>query len=84
MATLQPTPDPNEQIATDTQPSTGGPTTNQNPDADPDPNASGNPETAIQEELGDGAGIRGGYGDASQENGLEGGVDSAPDGSPGK
>ncbi len=52
---------------------------------DPDPNASGNPEAAsTQENLGDGAGIRGDYGNASQTNGLEGGPDSAPDGSPGK
>jgi hypothetical protein len=82
MSTFQFNPDPNAQEATDAQPSTAGPVTKQ--DADPDPNASGNPETAIQEELGDGAGIRGGYGDASQENGLEGGPNSAPDGSPGK
>lgn len=84
MATSQTTPDPHDQQPTDAQPSTAGPTTNQTPAADPDPNASGNPETAIQEELGDGAGVRGGYGDASQENGVEGGVNSAPDGSPGK
>ena len=81
MATTQPAP---HQPASDPQPSTAGPATNQNPDADPDPNASGNPETAISDELGDGAGIRGGYGDASQENGLEGGPEAAPDGSPGK
>ena len=82
MTNLQTTPDPNDQEATDAQPSTAGPITNQ--DADPDPTASGNPEAATQSTLGDGAGIRGGYGDASQENGLEGGPDSAPDGSPGK
>ncbi len=76
MASLQTTPDPNEQTATDAQPSTAGPATNQDAaTADPDQNASGNPETATQEDLADsdGAGIRGGYGDASQENGLEGG-----------
>ena len=86
MATSQTTPDPNEQAATDAQPSTAGPVTNQSPAADPDPNASGNPETVTQADLAssDGAGIRGGYGDASQENGLEGGPDAAPDGSPGK
>ena len=82
MANLQTTPDPNNQEATDAQPSTAGPITNQ--DADPDPTASGNPEAATQSTLGDGAGIRGSYGDASQENGLEGGPDSAPDGSPGR
>lgn len=84
MATPQPAPDPQNPPVADSQPSTAGPATNQTSDADPDPSASGNPETAIQEELGDGAGVRGGYGDASQENGMEGGVDSAPDGSPGR
>ncbi len=50
---------------------------------DPDPKASGNPEaTSTQANMGDGAGIRGEYGDASQTNGMEGGPDSAPDGSP--
>lgn len=47
-----------------------------------------NPEAAIpestQENMGDGAGIRGGYGDSSQTNGLEGGPEetakkAAPD-----
>ena len=78
-----------EQTPTDPRPdqaSTGGTT--------PDQNAPGNPEAdtahdgalpeSTQQNMGDGAGIRGGYGDASQENGLEGGPDSAPDGSPGK
>lgn len=84
MATFQNNPDPSDQTPTDAQPSTAGPTTNQNLDADP--NASGNPETVTQEDLAnsDGAGIRGDYGDASQENGLEGGPNSAPDGSPGR
>ena len=50
---------------------------------DPDPKASGNPESTItQSSMGNGAGIRGNYGDASQTNGMEGGPDSAPDGSP--
>lgn len=85
MATLSTSPDPQNQVATDAQPSTAGPAMNQSPDADPDPNASGNPETVTQEDLAesDGAGIRGEYGNASQENGLEGGPDAAPDGSPG-
>ena len=44
----------------------------------PNGNASGNPEASnppvsTQENMGDGAGIRGDYGDASQTNGLEGG-----------
>ena len=84
MASLQNTPDPNDQQPTDAQPSTAGPVTNQDAATpDPDPNASGNPETATQADLAgsDGAGIRGGYGNASQENGLEGGQDPAPDGS---
>ena len=63
------------------QPSTGGPITN--PGADGDQYASGNPETATQEDLAssDGAGIRGDYGDAEQTNGLEGGTetDATPD-----
>ncbi|WP_375434467.1 hypothetical protein [uncultured Hymenobacter sp.] len=50
---------------------------------DPDSQASGNPEaTSTQENMGDGSGIRGDYGDASQTNGMEGGPNSASDGSP--
>lgn len=37
---------------------------------------------STQSQMGDGSGIRGDYGNASQTNGLEGGPDSAPDGSP--
>ncbi len=64
------------------QPSTAGPITN--PDADGDQYASGNPETATQEDLvqSDGAGIRGDYGDAEQTNGLEGGAEAATDAGP--
>ena len=60
-------------------PSTGGPITN--PDADTDPNASGNPETVTQSDLAnsDGAGIRGDYGDSDQTTGLEGGEQSPAD-----
>ena len=53
------------------------------PKVDRDQNASGNPEagtaqdetipSSTQENMGDGAGIRGDYGDTSQTNGLEGG-----------
>jgi hypothetical protein len=53
---------------------------------DQDQNASGNPEAgtaadgaipeSTQENMGDGAGIRGEYGNASQTNGMEGGPDS--------
>ncbi|RYU79134.1 hypothetical protein [Hymenobacter persicinus] len=40
------------------------------------------PPTSTQSNLGNGEGIRGSYGDASQTNGLEGGPDSDEDGSP--
>jgi len=63
------------------QASTGGQTPDQH--ADKNQNAHGNPEAgtaqngalpgSTQENMGDGAGIRGDYGDASQTNGLEGG-----------
>lgn len=50
---------------------------------DQDPQASGNPEaTSTQENMGDGSGIRGEYGNAGQTNGMEGGANSAADGSP--
>ncbi|WP_310396427.1 hypothetical protein [Hymenobacter sp.] len=75
-----------EQTPTDPRPdhaSTGGETPDQG--ADRDQNASGNPEAgpaldgatpaSTQENMGDGAGIRGDYGNASQTNGLEGGPD---------
>jgi hypothetical protein len=77
-----------EQTPTDPRPdqaSTGGKTTSQGTDRDQ--NASGNPEAgttadgampaeSTQENMGDGAGIRGEYGNASQTNGMEGGNDS--------
>ena len=78
-----------EQNPTDPRPdrasaSTGGETPDQH--ADPDQNASGNPEAgtaadgaipeSTQQNMGDGAGIRGEYGNASQTNGMEGGPDS--------
>ncbi|WP_223651012.1 hypothetical protein [Hymenobacter psoromatis] len=84
MVTPNPAPDSGRPtpIEEGKQPSTGGPITN--PDADQDQNASGNPETATQEDLAgsDGAGIRGDYGDAEQTNGLEGGKDSMADATP--
>ena len=43
------------------------------PDASPD--QPGNIPSSTQQNMGDGAGIRGDYGDASQSNGLEGGPD---------
>ena len=77
--------DPRPDHASTDQASTGGETTPQGTDRDPD--ASGNPEagtaadgatpsTSTQQNMGDGAGIRGDYGNASQTNGLEGGPDS--------
>ena len=75
-----------EQIPTDPRPDQAS-TSGQTPDqgVDRDQNANGNPETgpandgatpnSTEENLGDGAGIRGGYGNASQTNGLEGGPD---------
>ncbi|MDO7888114.1 hypothetical protein [Hymenobacter cheonanensis] len=84
MVTPNPAPDSGRpsEIEEGKTPSTAGPITN--PDADPDPNASGNPETVTQEDLAksDGAGIRGDYGDAEQTNGLEGGDENATDASP--
>ena len=84
MVTPNPAPDAGRpsEIEENKVPSTGGPITNQ--DADPDPNASGNPETVTQEDLSssDGAGIRGDYGDAEQTNGLEGGDEAATDAGP--
>ncbi|MFD2721825.1 hypothetical protein ACFST9_24120 [Hymenobacter monticola] len=81
-----------EQNPTDPRPdqaSTGGQTPSQG--VDRDQNASGNPEagtaadgaipTSTQQNMGDGAGIRGDYGDASQTNGLEGGPDETADNS---
>ncbi|GAB3328673.1 hypothetical protein GCM10027511_38560 [Hymenobacter humi] len=78
-----------EQNPTDPRPdlastSTGGETPSQ--DTDRDQNATGNPEAgtaadgampteSTQQNMGDGAGIRGEYGTASQTNGMEGGDD---------
>ena len=69
-----PTPEPNP---TDPRPDQAPP-----PAASPDQNApettpaqNGTTPTSTQENMGDGAGIRGDYGNASQTNGLEGGPD---------
>ncbi len=48
--------------------------TDPRPDQAPKPNEGQIPEST-QEHMGDGSGIRGDYGDASQTNGLEGGPD---------
>ena len=52
--------------------------TPETPDAAPDqasPQPTSPQPTSTQQNMGDGAGIRGNYGDASQTNGLEGGPD---------
>ena len=41
------------------------------------PEGAGNASTSTQQNMGDGAGIRGDYGNASQTNGLEGGPDQS-------
>ena len=53
-------------------------TVNPTPDkaAGEQPQTGGNLPSSTQEHMGDGAGIRGDYGDASQTNGLEGGPDT--------
>lgn len=68
-----PTPEPN---LTDPRPDQA-PTPDQNVPATPktNPAKDGTIPTSTQENMGDGAGIRGDYGDASQTNGLEGGPD---------
>ncbi len=79
MVTPNPAPDSGRPTPIEGgKPSTGGSITNR------DQNASGNPETATQEDLAssDGAGIRGDYGDAEQTNGLEGGEKSMTDATP--
>ncbi len=70
-----------EKNPTDPRPDlAGAPKPAQPAGADRGPNASGTPEAgaipeSTQENMGDGAGIRGDYGDAEQTNGLEGGPD---------
>ena len=51
-------------------------TPNLDTDTDADTASSGNAPTSTQQNMGDGAGIRGDYGNASQTNGLEGGPDT--------
>ena len=68
-----PTPEPNP---TDPRPDQAA-SPDQNVPATPksSPAKDGTIPTSTQENMGDGAGIRGDYGDASQTNGLEGGPD---------
>ncbi|SNR39292.1 MULTISPECIES: hypothetical protein [Hymenobacter] len=63
-----PAPDPNEQKKNQTTESNEA----------PQPGS----QNTTQSTLTDGDGIRGGYGDSDQTNGLEGGEDAGPDGSP--
>ncbi|MDB5268738.1 MAG: hypothetical protein JWP58_1778 [Hymenobacter sp.] len=53
-------------------------TVNATPDKGPDeqPSTGTSIPSSTQQNMGDGAGIRGDYGDASQTNGLEGGPDT--------
>ena len=74
-----PTPEPNPtDPRPDQAPTTAAPT-DQNAPATPEtsPTQDGTTPTSTQENMGDGAGIRGDYGNASQTNGLEGGPDQA-------
>jgi hypothetical protein len=51
-------------------------TPNLDSNVDAAPASTSNASTSTQQNMGDGAGIRGDYGNASQTNGLEGGPDS--------
>ena len=72
-----PTPEPNPTDPRPDQAPTPAATPDQNVPATPktSPAKDGTIPTSTQENMGDGAGIRGDYGDASQTNGLEGGSD---------
>ena len=79
-----PSPEPTPTDPRPDQASTGGETPDQG--ADRDQNARNNPETgtapdgtppeSTQQDMGDGTGIRGDYGNTGQTNGLEGGPDA--------
>ena len=81
-----PTPEQNPTDPRPDQASTATPdqnaeadaTANPTPDkaAGEQPQTGGNLPSSTQERMGDGAGIRGDYGNASQTNGLEGGPDT--------
>ncbi len=82
-----PTPEQNptdprpDQASTPSPDSENNATVNATPDTAPDTQTSSGPAipSSTQQNMGDGAGIRGDYGDASQTNGLEGGPDERPD-----
>ena len=69
-----PNPEPNPTDPRPDQAPTPTPTTAA-PETAPD--KEGAASTSTQENMGDGTGIRGDYGNASQTNGLEGGPDQA-------
>ena len=69
-----PNPEPNPTDPRPDQDPTPTPTTAA-PETAPD--KEGTASTSTQENMGDGTGIRGDYGNASQTNGLEGGPDQA-------
>ena len=64
---------PNQSSESDATIST---TPNLDTDSDATTESIGNIPTSTQQNMGDGTGIRGDYGDASQTNGLEGGPDT--------
>ncbi|MBO2010777.1 hypothetical protein [Hymenobacter negativus] len=68
----------NSAASTPSQESENDATVNATPDTAPDEQASTGTTipSSTQQNMGDGAGIRGDYGDASQTNGLEGGPDT--------
>jgi len=65
-------PDP-QQNPTDPRPDQAPATPQSQPQTEQ--NQQVDPAKSTQENMGDGAGIRGDYGDASQTNGMEGGPD---------
>jgi hypothetical protein len=73
-----PRPDHAPAASTPDQAAEQDATVNPTPDNAPDeqPNTGTTIPSSTQQNMGDGAGIRGDYGDASQTNGLEGGPDS--------
>ncbi|WP_303310649.1 hypothetical protein [Hymenobacter sp. BT730] len=69
---MQNDPQPTDNTQPNTPQESAKPNTNQQP-------AKGQPEhTSTQEDMGDGEGIRGGYGNSDQTNGMEGGEEPQP------
>ncbi|SHJ73237.1 hypothetical protein SAMN02745146_0006 [Hymenobacter daecheongensis DSM 21074] len=84
MSTTPETTQPDQPIAStpDARAEQEGRQTEPNAAPTPAVEGPGSIPASTQSNMGDGAGIRGDYGNASQTNGLEGGPDSAADGSP--